>query len=1560
MNKVKKIVNALLTTSLMLAISINSTVFAYSRTGEGDKKDSTVKWSKVVGLKKAKNGYTKVISDNLWGNAWAVSKNAIEKGLDGRVVWKVANAEDHYKIGIIENANLQSPIVAIEYRDNKIIIGKEQSNIDVELDDEVEILKKSNTLEVKVNGNLVKSIDVLNTDTSYRIFSMLNKGQLPLIKTDIGLPISINAKINPLQGSSDGEIALDITGGSGEYDINWLEVASSNKAISNLAAGKYSVEVTDRKTGVSYSKVYNVGYDVAWIGNNTSEEELNNNTWGQKESFSANGISAEQNGSISWIYNGLGDKQAYALGLSGLDLKGSYNSIEYSFLLEDDAVSINELGLKKWNTNSLEVGDELRIEKEGNKINYFINQDKVYSSKASSKRAYFADFSAKGEFAAPSISISQKNEEGSKETLAVDLNKNKPLDKQENTRDDSINENNVLEDNAITVRAYKVKTEGVSNATQLNIDNANLTETVYDALGNESALVKRSATPSLSDDKVKYEYNEMGLKTSQVHGNSKYAVNKNEFENSPLARVSGVVAPGKDWVGKGNLHAKDFVQRPNNILEDGTITSFNVVDGNLSLSNLNFGEGDLWVNAIKDENESNSQSLIYTDKKDRVIVKRAQKGVNENGTADFIDTYFVYDDLGRLTYVIPPKAAKEVISEIQKSNLDKLVGSNLVESLSLESIKDAFYSYKYDSKNRVVESKAPGAEKVLYVYNKQGNLALVQDAGLRVQNQNWIYSKYDAKGRKVLEGIYENPDALSAQQLQSLLDEDEGMVALISSGHANNLYGYYDSSFPSVTESTVLKAFYFDNYTNVDNNFDASFNAVVGYETSYKPFARVRGKKTGALVKVLDGSDQMISEAYFYDIKGNLIQTVAKNHLGGVSTTTSKYSFGGNLEAELDHITGLETVEILKKFEYDHAGRLTKVIHKVNDNEEETLATYSYNEDGLLAKKVLGDNAQEIDYSYNERGWLISTNNTEEKPSAKKLFAEEVRFSDAVLNPYYNGNVAASIWNTASDNLVRSYAYSYDELNQVIDAEYNYKNVSSSWDQTLSEEKYGVSRVRYDEEGNLLLIARESQLEDGKYTLVDVLNMDYTVDGKLKSVSDLSPYQSSGKDFKGKSSESAKNSYTFSSANSLTKDSNDKVSSITYDVFGRLREIKLDEENKVTYTYDALGRKLSREVEVKENEKNIVKRYDFVGDVSFKDEELSEIYTAEGRVLNDDFYTEGEKELIYEYHYNDHDDNFRLAFIRPRAWEMTAEMDQAKEEESFFANLKKFRNQKHAYDGFKGVKLKNSDFENKKSFVYTKSIPAKEGFKLFASVKVVSDQLRTQPSNAPVGITNNPLLVEETKEFTGTSVKQVNSFNILGALSNKLNKPKATVTKDEALASYTQDAFSDNEAVLRIELLDETGKVQREEIERIFPNNVWEEITTSIDVSHENLNDDWTLRVSVMSFGSSATWFDELEIDEIAITQENHYSPFGVELAGLCKKGNPAVKMNFDGAEQEDIKGLNWLVKNGEIYNPYIASKVSSSFKIDNEPLKAHTENLKKEFIVNKLDKSAFKKISLK
>ena len=106
----------------------------------------------------------------------------------------------------------------------------------------------------------------------------------------------------------------------------------------------------------------------------------------------------------------------------------------------------------------------------------------------------------------------------------------------------------------------------------------------------------------------------------------------------------------------------------------------------------------------KDENwkpsDQNDHTMVsYTNTQGQVILKR---GYN-NQIAH--DTYYIYDDYGNLTYVLPPKVT-------------------IADGVSQTELTELAYQYRYDTRNRPIAKKTPGKGWEYLVYNNLRSVSI--------------------------------------------------------------------------------------------------------------------------------------------------------------------------------------------------------------------------------------------------------------------------------------------------------------------------------------------------------------------------------------------------------------------------------------------------------------------------------------------------------------------------------------------------------------------------------------------------------------------------------------------------------------------------------------------------------------------------------------------------------------------------------------------------------------------------------------------------------------------
>jgi RHS repeat-associated protein len=524
------------------------------------------------------------------------------------------------------------------------------------------------------------------------------------------------------------------------------------------------------------------------------------------------------------------------------------------------------------------------------------------------------------------------------------------------------------------------------------------------------------------------------------------------FETSPLNRVQEQGAPGTDWQPTAG-HTVKMVYTNNNTtaLSDvnnsfianlytatiNTDQSRTLVLGN-SAGNY-YPAGQLYVTISKDENWVSGKpgtTEEYKDKEGHVVLKRTFNLVGT--TVQTLSTYYVYDDLGELAFVLPP------MSNADNALPDQTTQNNLC------------YQYRYDERNRLSRKKLPGKDWEYMVYNSLDQPVLTQDGVQRLANQ-WTVTKYDALGRVIMTGLWTDASASTQSVLQASI---YGQAQWDVRNTADTNTGYTISSYPSI--SSYLSINYYDDYSfsNI-TGLPAAFNAMPTGASS-----QTRGQLTANKTYILGTTDALWAVSY-YDGLGRNIQTYNQHYLGGTINVnnydiiSNSYDFTNAVTAVTrKHYTSASTtspaVTIANTYAYDHMGRKTQTFEQINGGTNVLLSQTDYNEIGQPKIKHLHSTnsgasfLQNISYTYNERGWL--------QQSSAPLFAMQLKYNDG-STPQYNGNIANQFWGTPG-SLSKNYAYSYDRLNRLTAG--------------VSNEGYSEQAIDYDLNGNIQHLTRQA------------------------------------------------------------------------------------------------------------------------------------------------------------------------------------------------------------------------------------------------------------------------------------------------------------------------------------------------------------------------------------------------------------------------------------------------------------------------------------------------------
>ncbi|NMN37178.1 DUF6443 domain-containing protein [Pedobacter sp. SG918] len=711
----------------------------------------------------------------------------------------------------------------------------------------------------------------------------------------------------------------------------------------------------------------------------------------------------------------------------------------------------------------------------------------------------------------------------------------------------------------------------------------------YDAFGREQFKYQPYAAQTgttgnyrsgaLADQLTFYSSPTTGIKATA------YPFAETQFEASPLNRVLQQGAPGEAWQLSGGHTLK--TEYGTNALNEVKLWTVNNA-GNGASADVYF-PGKLYKITSWDENwvSTDLKAGITEEFKDfegRVVLKRVWES---NGKS--LSTYYVYDDLGNLRYVLPPAV---------NEHTDRLPGaiSSFDEN---QAVFDQFiYGYRYDGRKRLVEKKIPGKGWEFMVYNKLDQVVLNQDANQRGKSpQEWNFTKYDAFGRVVATGLYAQagttadngpvPQRGVKDVLQTGLDNQAQLIAngdvSISLWETRNGADYDSKSFPQ-SGGDLLTVNYYDDYGFADNGFGPPTG-------DQAPAVRTKGLLTGTKVKNL-GTGAMLLTVNYYDLDGRVVQSKSTNHLNGTDVVDNNWNFDGSLEkSKRTHTVGGVETTIASRYEYDHMGRKLATFENINNQGEVALNHLEYNEIGQLNKKNLHNDSQATTFAYNERGWM--------KNSSSDQFSMKLDYEDGV-GQGYNGNITKQYWdwtNTVNPT-ANTFNYGYDKLNRLGTA-------ATVAGVPMSE------ALTYDVMGNIASLNRDG-------TGAKVYNYQNSGNSnRLQSVSGLTIQD-----------------YEYDANGNVIKDGLSGVS-LSYNYFNLPATAIRTTGTPVnlSYTYDASGNKLAK------NSNGSVRNY--VDGIEYKpDGTIDIIHTEEGIVRNSN------GNYSYEYNLSDHLGNVRVTFYK--------------------------------------------------------------------------------------------------------------------------------------------------------------------------------------------------------------------------------------------------------------------------------------------------------------------------
>ncbi|WP_312788852.1 RHS repeat-associated core domain-containing protein [Sphingobacterium sp.] len=928
------------------------------------------------------------------------------------------------------------------------------------------------------------------------------------------------------------------------------------------------------------------------------------------------------------------------------------------------------------------------------------------------------------------------------------------------------------------------------------------------------------------------------------------------------------------------------------------------------------------------ETADGMEKYVLSDQNDNPLYE-ANLLTTPGGVKEYGVTYYIYDELDRLRYTLPPKAVAAI--------------SVAGWAVSQQILDELCFSYLYDAEGRQHSLHKPGEQGYTeLVYRKDGQL-IMRRSPLEKQKGLWELVFYDQSNRVIATGLLSNNNDRAYWQAQA-----NAQSAQAASSAFYYIWGAGKGQHPpktGLTATEMLTYNYYDQYPATvlaSETYNPSLfqPLLVPGSTADVPAARasVFGFLAASEVKVINNPglttnlQDWTNAKNYYDYYGRSIYSVGQNATGAKDSVYQQYNVAGqplkkwHLRNAMIGGVVRRTTE-LETFNYEaYSGRLTGISRSTNGGTNEPAVSYTYDELGRMVKEVLGEDAETRLYTYNVRGELLGINEdyalTGNRAGYTMTFGEALRYDHGFAYPRYDGLVSGMIWRGSGGTAVKahSYTYRYDSAGRMTSARYyeaaTTGGVPASW--TNTQRNYSQT-VAYDVNSNILSAQRFGVSQHPSYTgvfQVDQLTYNYLPNSnKLDKVLDGVPIDYRTGDYQPGTAQG----YSYDVSGNLTEDKSKNITAVTYTWFNKPQQVSFADGGTIRYSYDAGGSKLQEVVATTSQTKYTT----YISGAVYKDTSLTYITTAQGRT---NMTTSPPRQ---EYFVKDHLDNVRstVASANPIVldYAVSYELAYATQEEALFENVAEIRKDKPG---------STSDIDRKAGL-----LPDNRQVGTSILLKVMAgDKLDINTDNFYETFNSNNSAEDQTPAETIFE----NALNSLAGGNNAINggegaSPGAIINRmlsnPEAARAYIDlvDASTDENrpgAFLNFLFFDEEMKLMPEHshLWQAAGENNWSPIGTDPSTALEMPLNGHVI-VYLSNHTQIANWFDNLNISlqKGILLEETHYYAYGLPIAGLNSQASTATKQRQRYQDNEYIEelGLKWMDFHNRSYDPQLGRFLS-------------------------------------